>query len=90
MLFEECRYVYEECTEQRAATIYEDCKRNSITTESLNFLLFNFCNDCLFVEVSDNKIFSFFTCNSCFFNFLLMGFRDKRESASGVPRKQKG
>ena len=52
MLFEEYRYVYEECTDQRAATIYEDCKRNSRTTESLNFLLFNFCNDCLFVEVS--------------------------------------
>jgi len=28
---------------------------------------FNFCNNCLFVEVSNNEIFDFLTSNSCFF-----------------------
>jgi len=35
--------------------------RNARTTESLNFLLFNFCNCCLFVDVSNNDIFDFLT-----------------------------
>jgi len=30
--------------------------KNAKTTESLNFLLFNFCNNCVFVEVSKNDI----------------------------------
>jgi len=34
--------------------------------ESLNFLLFAFCNNCLFVEASNNEIFGFLTSNSCF------------------------
>ena len=37
--------------------------KNARTTESLNFLLFNFCNNCLFVEVSNNEIFDFLTRN---------------------------
>jgi len=39
------------------------------TTESLNFLLFNFCNNCFFVEVSNNEIFDFRTSYSCFSKF---------------------
>ena len=35
--------------------------------ESLNFLLFTFCYNCLFVDVSNNKMFDFLTSNSCFF-----------------------
>jgi len=53
---------------------------------SLNFLLFNFCSNCLFVEVSNNDIFDFLTSNPCFLQFLLMGLHDKWESISGVPR----
>jgi len=30
---------------------------------------FNFCNNCLFVEVSNNEELHFLTSNSCFFNF---------------------
>jgi len=59
--------------------------RNARTTESLNFLFFNFCNNCLFVEVSHNEVFDFLTSNS-FFLFLLRGFHDKRESISVVSR----
>jgi len=44
--------------------------RNAGTTESLHFLLFNFCNNFLFVEVSNNEIFDFLTNNSCFFIFV--------------------
>ena len=33
--------------------------------ESLNFLLFTFCNNCLSVEVSNNEIFDFLTSKSC-------------------------
>jgi len=47
----------------------EDKFQNAKTTQSSNFLLFNFCNKCLFVEVSNNEIFDFLTCNSCFLNF---------------------
>jgi len=43
--------------------------KNARITESLNFLLFNFCNSCSFVKVSNNDIFNFLTSNSCFFNF---------------------
>jgi len=41
--------------------------KNARTTESLNFSLFNFCNNFLFIEVSNNEIFDFRTTNSCFF-----------------------
>jgi len=34
--------------------------------ESLNFLLFTFCNNCFFVDVSNNEMFDFLTSNSCF------------------------
>jgi len=44
--------------------------RNARTTESLNFLIFIFCNNCLFVEVSDKEIFDFLTSNSCFYIFV--------------------
>jgi len=47
------------------AATFQKCKK----AESLNFLLFNFCNSCLFVEVSNNEIFDFLTSNSCFLNF---------------------
>jgi len=43
--------------------------KNARTTESINFWLFNFCNNCLFVEVSNSEIFDFLTSNSCYFNF---------------------
>jgi len=35
--------------------------KNARTTESLNFLLLNFCNNCSFVEVSNNDILDFLT-----------------------------
>jgi len=57
--------------------------------ESLNFLLFTFCNNYLFAEVSNNKVFDFLTSNSCFFNFCYWGFHDKRESIAAVPRWKK-
>jgi len=45
--------------------------KNARTTEPLNFLLFNFCNNCLFVEVSNNEIIDFLTSAviRVFFNF---------------------
>jgi len=35
--------------------------KNARTTESLNFLFLNFCNNCLFVEMSNNDILDFLT-----------------------------
>jgi len=49
-----------------AARLYP---QNARTTQSLNFLLFNFCNSCLFVDVSNSDTFDFITSNSCFFDF---------------------
>jgi len=43
--------------------------RNARTAESLNFLLFNFCNNWLFVEVANNEVFDFLTSNSNFLDF---------------------
>jgi len=31
-----------------------------------NSCFFNFCNNCVFLEVSNNEIFDFLTSNSCF------------------------
>jgi len=50
--------------------MYQIHSRTARTTNPLNFLLFNFCNNYLFVEVSNNKIFPW-------------GFHDKREIISG-------
>ena len=41
------------------------------SVESLNFLLFTFCNKCLFVEVFNDEMFGFPTSN-LFFKFLVM------------------
>ena len=38
-------------------------------TESFNFLLFNFCNKCFYVEVSNNENFNFLVSNSCILHF---------------------
>jgi len=35
--------------------------KNARTSESLNFLLYNFCNNCLFIKVFNNGIFDFLT-----------------------------
>jgi len=37
--------------------------------KSLNFLLFTFCNNCLFVDVSNNEMFDLLRSNSCFLHF---------------------
>jgi len=49
------------------ASTFQKCKNNRV----IKFLklLFNFCNNCLFVEVSINEIFYFLTSDSCFLNF---------------------
>jgi len=48
--------------------------RNARTTESLNFLLFNFCNNYLLVEVSNKEIFEFLAGSlTQVFKFFLMG-----------------
>jgi len=52
-----------------AAAVARLHSKNARTTKLLKFLLHNFCNNCLFVEVSNNDIFHFLTSNSCFFNF---------------------
>jgi len=60
----------------------------------LNLLLFNFCNNCSFVEVSNKEIIDFLASNYflnffVFFKFLLMGFHEKRESISGFHDNKK-
>ena len=46
--------------------VYQIHSRNARTTESVNFMLFNFWNNCLFVEVHNNEIFYCLTSNSGF------------------------
>ena len=41
------------------------CIPENARTDSLNFCFFNFCNNCLFVEVSNNEILDFLTSSSC-------------------------
>jgi len=41
---------------------FKKCNNNRV----IKFLVFNFCNNCLFFEVSHNEIFDFLTSNSCF------------------------
>jgi len=48
-----------------AADTFHKCKNN----HSLIFLLFNFCSNCLFFEVSNNDVFDFLASNSYFFIF---------------------
>jgi len=45
------------------AASFEKCKNNQV----MKFLAYNFCNNCLFVEVPNNKVFYFLASNSCFF-----------------------
>jgi len=49
------------------AATFQKCKNNRV----YKFLAFSLCNNCLFVEVSNNEIFYFLT--SRFFLFFLMG-----------------
>jgi len=46
------------------AATFQKCKNNRE-----KYLLFNFCNNCLFVEVSYNEMFDFLRSDSCFLNF---------------------
>jgi len=41
---------------------FQECKNNRV----IEFLSFDFCNNCLFVEGSNIKIFDFLRSNSCF------------------------
>jgi len=45
------------------AATFQKCKKNRI----IKFLAFNFCNNCLYVEVSNNEIFVFLQV-VCVFN----------------------
>jgi len=56
--------------DDKILNVADSISRNARTTESLLFfLLFNLCNNCLFVQVSNNEIFDFFTRNLCLLNF---------------------
>ena len=52
------------CQILNEADRFQKCKKR--ITGSLNFSLLNFCINCLFIEVSNNKKFDFLTSNSCF------------------------
>jgi len=58
--------------------------------KSLNFLLFTFCNNCLFVDLSKDEMFDFLTSNSCFFAFFLMRVPWQTRKYIRVPWWQKG
>ena len=45
------------------ADTFQKCKNNRVIQF---FLIFIFCNNCLFVEVSNKDIFDFLTSTSCF------------------------
>jgi len=48
----------------------EETKCNSIAkVRKWDNTYFDFCNNCLFVEVSNNEIFDSLRSNSCFLNF---------------------
>jgi len=44
-----------------------------VIEEHCYFFIFNFCNNCLFVEVSNKEIFDFLTSDSCFQIFVKWG-----------------
>jgi len=80
-----------ECS-RNARTIPEmqEHSRNARTTEPLHLLIFNFCNNCIFVEVSNKELLDFLTSNSCFQIFVnggsmknatvYQGFHDDKQS----------
>jgi len=53
------------------------------TTESLNFFIFIFCNNCFFVEVSNKDTFDFLASNSCFLIFANGGSMTNAEVYQG-------
>ena len=63
------RHIFERrffCQILNVADTFKKCKNNRV----IKFLAFYFCNNCLFVEVSNNEIFDFLSGSSCISNFV--------------------